>query len=422
MTKETAAPIRMLVVGDDEDVMQWISESVRQAQVPWRLRTTSPLRVISPENALAIQNILVLVWERPIAVSATGINNQHAPITRSVEGILCELEAMGGEELLRRVVVIGRTITREDATFCAEIGVKLVVPLPSKRSHWNQESPGFVRRIAKLHEEEVALKESAGEKAIDAFCQLLPNWQKVSDESKMEASENLLASLGDSSRYCEFMARRAIKESDPEAAERWLRRAVHKNPNYLRAVQLLADLYVSQKRFREALSLLERLRANNPRNLRRLTKIGKCYFMMGDLAKAEKAFKDAVEIDQFFKPGREELGKIKCLLGDWDSGRKLLEQASNARHLATFFNSVGVRLVEQRRYRDSIEHYTKAQTVVPGNEETHRLFFNIGLAYAKWGRLREAKTYLKLALVRQPNYEKALTLLQQIDVRLDAVA
>ena len=81
---------------------------------------------------------------------------------------------------------------------------------------------------------------------------------------------------------------------------------------------------------------------------------------------------------------------------------------------------MGIRLVESRRFAESIEHYKRAQYVLPGNDSGHQLFFNIGLAYAKWGRLAEARKYIRLALIREPSYDKAVNLLKSIDERLSA--
>ena len=77
-------------------------------------------------------------------------------------------------------------------------------------------------------------------------------------------------------------------------------------------------------------------------------------------------------------------------------------------------------MVAQAKFRQSIDHYKKAQLVLPGNEQSHLLFFNIGLAYAKWGKYKEARQYVNLALIRQPDYLKASQLLQKIDERVSA--
>ena len=42
------------------------------------------------------------------------------------------------------------------------------------------------------------------------------------------------------------------------------------------------------------------------------------------------------------------------------------------------------------------------------------LFYNIGLCYEKWGKRDMAQEFLKIALIKEPNYKKAQKLLNQI--------
>lgn len=421
-TSMKVPPLRVLVVGEDETIRDWLRSAFKASGVAARLRYTCPLRVCSPENLLAEQDIVVVLWDHARPLTMEEILARTAVTERSSESVMCDIETHAGEAKLRRTVAVGRQVTREDAVFLAEYHCKLVFPLPEKASQWEAEGVEFVKRILKVHESESDRARTPDELAIHRFRQLLSCWERISDEAKMEATEGLLRALGDSSRYAELVAQKCLKEHDTVGAEQWLRRSISKNPNYLHALQMLADLHMQTGHHADALPLLEKLKANNPRNFRRLTKIGRCHFALGDYSKAEKAFSDALSIDEFYPEAREELGKVKCVLGDYAAAKVLLSRSNNGRKLATFLNAVGIRLVEQRRYPESIEHYKKAQYVLPGNESSHLLFFNIGLAYAKWGRLAEAVKYIRLALIREPCYERAATLLKSLQERGQAAA
>jgi tetratricopeptide (TPR) repeat protein len=410
-------PLRVLVVGEDESIREWVRAAFKKAGVPARLRLCCPLRVCAPENNLAEQDVIVVLWEHSSPVTMDEILARTSITERSSESVLCDIETNVGESKLRRTVAVGRHITREDAVFLAEYHCKLVFPLPEKASQWEAEGIEFVKRLLKVHDSESDRARTPEELAIQRFRQLLSCWERISDEAKMEATEGLLRALGDSSRYAELVAQKCLKEHDTLGAEQWLRRSISKNPNYLHALQMLADLHMQTGHHADALPLLEKLKANNQRNFHRLTKIGKCHFALGEYAKAEKAFSDALAIDEFYPEAREELGKVKCVLGDYTSAKTLLSRSNNGRKLATFLNAVGIRLVEQRRFPESIEHYKKAQYVLPGNDSSHLLFFNIGLAYAKWGKITEAVKYIRLALIREPCYDRAATLLKSLQER-----
>lgn len=413
-------PLKVLVVGEDETIRDWIRTAFKNSGVATRLRFTCPLRVCAPENRLAEQDLIVVLWEHSRPISMEEILERKAITERSSESVVCDIEAHAGEGKLRRTIALGRHITREDTIFLAEYQCKLVFPLPEKLSQWEAEGTEFVTRLLKVHKSESERAKAPEELAIERFRQLLSCWGRISDEAKMEATEGLLRALGDSSRYAELVAQKCLKEHDTLGAEQWLRRAISKNPNYLRALQMLAELHMQTGHHAEALPLLEKLKSNNPRNFKRLTTIGRCYFAMGEHSKAEKAFSDALSIDEFYSEAREELGKVKCILGDYPAAKVLLSRSKNGKKLATFLNAMGIRLVEQRRFPESIDHYKKAQYVLPGNDSSHLLFFNIGLAYAKWGKLTEAVKYIRLALIREPCYERAATLLKSLQEREQA--
>jgi tetratricopeptide (TPR) repeat protein len=214
------------------------------------------------------------------------------------------------------------------------------------------------------------------------------------------------------------MSRRALLENDPKTAEQWLRRAVDKNPNYLRALQGLADIHIELGRLQEALAILEKLKLNNPRHPKRLAQIAECHLALGEFERADKSFSRSLSVDEHSLQVREDLARVKLGLGDYDSAKLLLQNCGDVSKVASYLNAYGIQLVRAGRYEESIEHYKKAQLVLPTNTNRHQILFNIGLAYAKWGRYTEARQYAQLALARDPNYAKAAQLLRTMEDRL----
>jgi tetratricopeptide (TPR) repeat protein len=415
--------LKVLVIGDSEDIKGWLKQFVARDGLMWRLRFSCNLRVNSPDNQVGQQDLIIVLWDRLPPVTFSEVLSRASIDSRSVEGVIRELGiGVAGSEgaRLRRTVVIGRGLTREDAIFLAEGQVGAVFSLPEKRIAWDRQIPNIVRRIEALHIAEVARKNSSEERVVGRFLEMLSVWDRVSDELQMKATDQLLRVLGDSSRYCELLARKCIAERNFRGAEQWLRKAISKNPNYINAMQLLADVFFELGKPSKSLELLEKLRESNPRNVQRMVKIAKCYVAMNEHQKADKVLCDAICIDEFYEEAREELGRVKVILGDYDSARILLRHTTKSRDLANFVNKLGIDLVARSKFQESIEHYKKAQLVLPGNEQSHLLFFNIGLAYAKWGRFSQARQYVGLALIRHPEYAKASDLLEKLDSRVSA--
>ena len=407
--------LRVLNIGDSEEIFAWVSQSLKSLGTPVKLRSTDPLRMAAPEYQTEHQDLILLHWGRSKISTEAEILGRKSAVTRSFESTIFDLERILGETKLGRILVVGTEIHREDAVFLAEMGCRSIHSLPEKRALWSAEVGPFCKRVQSVLENES--KRSASEEVVatERFLHRLGNWERMGDSAKMEAHDLLLKSLGASAKYFELMAKKCLKENNLKGAEQWLGRAIEKSPSYLSPLKTLADLYMRTKRVPAALSLLEKLRISNPRHAGRLTKIGKCHLALGALDKAEKAFLEALQVDEFHGETREELGKVKILKGDFESAKSLLSMNASAKKMAAFLNNLGIQLVEQRKFSESIALYKQAQYVLPGNDVSHLLFFNIGLAFAKWGRTKEARKYVHLALIREPNYERATLLMKSLE-------
>ncbi len=410
------SPLRkILIVGEDEHLNKWFRMAVQESKLPWRVRTIEPLRMGSPDSDLLSNDLVVIQWVPREPQTLTEVLRRTHPVTRSPEGLLHDLESFGGDKFRHKTVIISSSLRREDTVLLAEHDIRHIVSLPNKHTKWQEAGEGVMRRLQRILRDIAELETNPEEKETSKFLALLKSWDRLSDEVRMEATDLLLSVLGDSARYAEMMARKSLKEGDRTAAERWLLRAINKNPNYLQAMRLLAQIYMQNKRYSDAMALFQKLHINSPRNLGRMSNMGDCLVALGEYERAEKVFEEALRIDEFHTDARDGLGKVKCVLGQYEDARKLLASSSNQKDLAVFLNILGVQLVDQKQFEKAINHYKKAQYVLPSNDQSHLVFFNIALAYLKWGKIMLAMSYAKLAITRDPRYDKASKLIAQIE-------
>lgn len=412
----TPGPFRkLLMIGEDPHLTKWFRHAIQEAKLPWRLRTLEPLRMGSPDADLHCHDLVIVQWVPREPQTLEEVLRRTHPIGRSPEGILFDLEIFGNADVQKKTVVLSANLRREDTVLLAEHNIHHIVSLPNKHAKWAESSEGVMRRLQRTLSELAEMDTNPEEKETARFLSLLTAWDRLTDEARMDATDTLLSILGDTARYAEMMARKSIKEGDKAAAERWLLRAINKNPNYLQAMRLLAQVYMQSKRYADALALFQKLHINSPRNLHRMSNMGECLVAMGEYDKAQRVFEDALKIDEFHTQAREGLGKVQCVLGDYEKARTLLASSPNQRDLAVFLNVLGVQLVDQKQYEKAINHYKKAQYVLPSNDQSHMVFFNIALAYLKWGKVMQALSYAKLAITRDPRYEKAGKLVTHIE-------
>lgn len=416
--KPSKSHANLLLVGDDNERMALMTAALEQVFPGVSITRSGTLRMGSPDASLHNTKAFILLWENNPQQDWKSLLEQTNPTHRSCEGLICDVSSQFGDPMLRRTAVLAKSLNREEVTFLGEFGIGCVQPMTAHKSEWSNECVKFARRIEKM----IAIEDDDGgnpaEKSVRMFERVLKNWSTVEDDEKVQACDGLLRHLGDTARYCELMSRRSQLDNDFKAAEQWLRRAIDKNPNYLKALQGLADLYIERGQLREALAILEKLKLNNPRNPGRLAKIAECHLALGELERSETAFSKALSLDEHSMQVREDLARVKLALGDYESAKLLLEHCGDVSKVASYLNAYGIQLVRAGKYEESIEHYKKAQMVLPTNTNRHQILFNIGLAYAKWGRFTEARQYAQLALAREPGYAKAAQLLKTMEDRL----
>jgi tetratricopeptide (TPR) repeat protein len=416
--KPSNSHANLLLVGDDLERIVILSNALKQVFPQSTVHRCETLRLGCPEVPIRSLSALILLWENNPLQDWKALLNQSSPSRRSSEGIISDIASHYGDDILRRTAVLAKGLSREEVTFLGEFGIGFAHPLSAQKAQWKQDCLKFSQRVERLVATENDDGGTPAERSVRRFERVLQNWSATSDEEKMAASDELLKHLGDSARYCELMARKAQLDNDPKATTQWLRRSIDKNPNYLRSLQRLADHYMEQGNLQDALELYEKLRLNNPRHPGRLVKIAQCNVALGRLEKADSAFSRALSIDEHDTFVREDLARVKVALDDYESARILLEHCGDISRVAAYLNAYGIQLVRAGRYEESIEHYKKAQFVLPSNTNRHQILFNIGVAYARWGKLIEARQYAYLALAREPGYLKAVQLLRTVEDKL----
>ena len=316
--------LNILIAAFEPEREEWLRRQLQSLGGGWTLTACDGLRLNAHETHARERDLIFLHWRSRELVAWEAALSPQGPRGRAPEGIVAEIEETGGTRLLRRTVIIGENISRNDLVFCADHGIKLIFPLPAKQSQWDDEFKEFNKKIQKFLIDELKGGANKEDQLTRSFQDNLRHWHKLSDEQKMNLCDELLTKLGDSAIYGELMAQKSIKDGDLKGAEAWLHRALSKNPSYVKAIQQLADIYGRQGKYDDALILLERLRSSDPRNMRRATQIGQIYMAKGEYLKAEKTLENAVCIDEFYRPAREELAKVKFMVGALDDAKRLL--------------------------------------------------------------------------------------------------
>jgi Tfp pilus assembly protein PilF len=134
-----------------------------------------------------------------------------------------------------------------------------------------------------------------------------------------------------------------------------------------------------------------------------------------DLLKAEHQYLLALERDSMSSAALNGMAQVKFVSGDLAGCRDLLSRSRTSARAAARFNANGIELVKTKCFPEAMELYRRAQFVLPQQEKGPMLFYNMGLCYWRWGRHDVARDFIKLALIKDPAYQKAKVLLARIE-------
>ena len=389
----------LLVICDDQGwVWNLVSSSLEQAAREF-VRLPSKTSIRQSWDRFKESDRIIIYWE-----------NTHRSGGAVVEEIVRVAPLF---DISENVIILTSDPAHEDVVYFAELGISRVVRLKNTPKELDAARREITAHLAGLQ------KRPGSEKFWLKLYRSLGFVPKMGREQYLMRIEGQLADLlkadgKETARYFDVKALILHAKAEHEQAHATWLKAIELNPNYYRAYHHMIDFYHSQARYDEALSLMKRLQQLNKNNITRLVKIGEVHMAQGDTVKAEHYFQSALERDKTCSLALNGLAEIRFRQGDLEASRNLLSQSDLAYRMAVFLNKEGIALVKKGQFETALNHYTKAQYVLPQQEKGPMLFYNIGLCYARWGKPKMAEEFLKLALIKDPSYEKAQRLIEQV--------
>lgn len=343
---------------------------------------------------------------------------------RSIEGIMEELrEMMPSYPFAEKVIALTMTASREDSVFRQnDLGIHKVVAIRNRKDHLEKATEKF------RHWLQVGNPLKGIEKAwqnLYRFTATL-DMEKPSDTeiSKLEkALRKVLEFIGKpNSRYLDLQGViQYMRHNFQEAVTLW-EQAIDRDPNFLEPYQHLVVHHMNHGSKEQAIALTKKLFAINKKGLSSLVSLGSMHETIGEDSRAEHYYKLALSKDAHLSSAINGLASIKFRQGKLEQSRELLAKSQQSTSMASQLNRHGIELVRKGNFEEALGHYTKAQYVLPTHDKGPMLFYNMGLCCSKWGKIVEAEQFLRIALIKDPEYQKARDLLARLPKKRAAAA
>lgn len=204
------------------------------------------------------------------------------------------------------------------------------------------------------------------------------------------------------------LAERLIEQEEWVKAEMLLHPLWTLDPPYLRALSAYSRCLMKKKAFADAEFVLKKGKLINPHEPDRLVELGDVLLQLGKVAEARENYDEARVLDADHRAAS--MGQAKCQLLEEDINEALaiLQQSSSPRELASVFNTAAIISAREKRFEHSLALYKAASQAVGEDLKTlARLKFNEGVAYVKWGRMKEALACFEEGARLDPKFRKA---------------
>lgn len=329
------------------------------------------------------------------------------------------LEVAPQFDVSESVIVLTTNPTHEDVVYFGELGIKQVIKLRNRDKDL-QKSGGELEVLVKQKQikNPLDLEWRRLQKHIDSLDaeSTAANLPKILHRlSQLSAATGL-----DNAKSLDANASIMALQGDGDRAEKLWLKALEKNPNHFRSYHKLVEHYRRTGRPQRALNLMHKLQTLNTSNISRLVHMGEIHYQLNQPDSAEHCYRSALERDTYCSGALNGLAEIRFFQGHLDETRRLLARSTKAYKMAARLNMRGIELVRKGKFREALDHYTKAQYVLPQQDKSPLLFYNIALCYARWQNLTQSIDFLRIALAKEPNYKKAHRMLIELEARIQA--
>ena len=364
-----------------------------------RLRINSNTSIRSSWHRFKDSEQIIIVWENRF---------------RNGGAIVEEIKEIAPNFPIRdKVAIVTTNPTREDVIYFNELGIRTIIRLV-KQKYAQKTAETDLLGFIKAEKKKLI---TTWDKIITHIDLITPKTPPAKIKKLMKVASRLANEIDKrpSARYHDAMGSlyAAINENE-RALDHW-QKALDINPNYYRTFSNMVQFYERSGDLEKSLQLMHKLQSFNNKNISRLVKMGEVHSLMKDDIKAEHYFTAALKKDSACSAALNGMAGIRFRQGELEETRNFLSKSNIAYKMASSLNKEGIELVKSGRFQAALDHYSKAQYVLPYQDKGPMLFYNMGLCYSRWGRTDLAMQFLKIALIKEPNYKKAFRLLNFLE-------
>ncbi len=212
-------------------------------------------------------------------------------------------------------------------------------------------------------------------------------------------------------RIHDGMAQAYWLRGDASDAEREWRQTLQLDPTNAAALASLGAICAQEKRFDQAIPLLERSLALNPNNANAHLDLGAAYAETGKVDSAEEQFRAAIALSPMNFNAHNLLGKLYFDSQRFAEAAYQFHQSLGCEPNLAAYDHLGYISMQRHDYNQAEDDFRRALIMNSADSHAH---YNLGLIYAATHRTDEAREELRAALAADPQNPEILSALEKL--------
>ena len=197
------------------------------------------------------------------------------------------------------------------------------------------------------------------------------------------------------------------KRGDVAKAGEAFQRALKINPTSATAAHKLAQVLMSQGDHKSAAQMLDRLAAVSPYNIKLLENAGLSNFNLKRYDQAKAHMAKLGNLDESNKTASLVTAQIKIETGDYDGLVETLAKSHTEQELIRFLNNAGAKLSQGNDVEGALRMYKAAAEQIKSSKFLYAIHYNMGIAYKRLGKAKQARSHFEHSLRLKPDFDKA---------------
>ena len=200
--------------------------------------------------------------------------------------------------------------------------------------------------------------------------------------------------------------------TEPERAVQILTGLASQDPKNMKYPNEIGRIELKRGNLKTAQQFFEKADEIAPLNIQRLETMASLYLKTMQTDKAAEKYSDILQVSPEEPERKFSMYSELLKSGDKHTAQQFCQTTSSPQELVRYYNNRGVLLAKSGQYKNAIEEYGTAESLMPKSREIYRILYNSAISHINLKStedIQKAHQLLLRCVKLKPDYDKAIT-------------